>query len=119
MRFKSPAVNAVGIIENAMQVRMLFINMASHEILILAFEKLLAYLLTELQSSFRQNLPRLKTNNEVLCKNGAFPRSEFPDLLKVMVCLFGVRAAPFCDNQPAVIRLFRIGDVFQRCKLIN
>ena len=119
MGFKSPAVNAVGIIENAMQVRMLFINMASHKILILAFEKLLAYLLSDLQSSLRENLPRLKTDNEVLCKDGAFACSEFPNLLKVMVCLFGIGAAPVRDDQPAVICLFRIGDIFQRCKLIN
>ena len=119
MRFKSSAVYAVGIIENAVQVRMLFINMASHKILILAFEKLLTYLLTDLQSSLRENLPRLETDNEVLCKDGAFPRSAFPDLLKIMMCLFGIGAAPVRDDQPAVIRLFRIGDIFQRCKLIN
>ena len=119
MRFKSSAVNAVCVIENAVQVCMLLVNMASHKILILAFEKLLAYLLPDLQSSLWQNLARLKTDNEVLCKNRAFPRSEFPDLLKVMMCLFRIRAASVRDNQPAVIRLFRIGDIFQRCKLIN
>ena len=119
MRFKSPAVNAVGIIENTMQVRMLFINMASHKILILAFEKLLTYLLPDLQCSLRENLPRLETDNEVLCKDGAFPRSAFPDFLKVMVCLFGIRAATVCDDKSAVICLFGIGDIFQRCKLIN
>ena len=48
MSFKSPAVYAVGIIENTMQMYMTFINMTSHEILILAFKKLLAYLLTVL-----------------------------------------------------------------------
>jgi hypothetical protein len=119
MRFKSSAVNAVGIIENAMQVRMLLVNMASHKILIFAFEKLLTYLLPDLQSSLRQNFPRLETDNKVLCKDSAFPRSAFPDFLKVMVRLFGIRAASVCDNQPAVIGLFRIGDIFQRCKLIN
>ena len=119
MSFKSPAVNAVGIIENTMQVRMLLVNMASHEILILAFEKLLAYLLPNLQSSLRENLPRLETDNKVLGKDGAFPRSAFPDLLKIMVCLFRIGAAPVRDDQPAVICLFRIGDIFQRCKLIN
>ena len=119
MRFKSSAVNAVGIIENTMQVRMFLVDMTSHEILILAFEKLLTYLLTDLQSSLRQNLPRLETDNEVLCKNIAFPRSAFPDLLKVMVCLFWIRAAPVCDDKSAVVRFFRIGDIFQRCKLIN
>ena len=119
MSFKSPAVYAVGIIENTMQMYMTFINMASHKILILAFEKLLTYLLTDLQSSLRENLPRLETDNEVLCKDGAFPRSAFPDLLKIMVCLFGIGAAPVRDDQPAVICLFRIGDIFQRCKLIN
>ena len=66
MSFKSPAVDAVGIIENAMKVRMLLVDMASHEILILAFEKLLAYLLTELQGSFGSDLPGLETNDEVL-----------------------------------------------------
>ena len=119
MRFKSSAVYAVGIIENTMQMYMTFINMASHEILILAFKKLLTYLLPDLQSSLRQNLPRLKTDNEVLCKNGAFARSAFPDFLKVMVCLFGIGAAPVRDNQSAVIRFFGIGNIFQRCKLIN
>ena len=119
MRFKSSAVNAVGIIENTMQVRMLLVNMTSHEILILAFEKLLTYLLTDLQCSLRQNLPRLETDNEVLCKTIAFPRSAFPDLLKVMVCLFGIRATPVCNNQSAVIGLVGVGDIFQRCKLIN
>ena len=119
MRFKSSAVNAVGVIENAVEVGMFLVDMASHKILILAFEKLLAYLLTELQSSFRQNLPRLETDNEVLCENRAFPRSAFPDLLKIMVCLFGIGAAPVRDDQPAVVCLFRIGDIFQRCKLIN
>ena len=48
MRFKSPAVYAVGIIKNHMKVRMLLVDMASHKILILAFEELLTYLLTEL-----------------------------------------------------------------------
>ena len=119
MRFKSSAVNAVGIIENTMQVRMLLVNMTSHEILILAFEKLLTYLLTDLQCSLRQNLPRLETDNKVLGKNRAFARSAFPDLLKVMVCLFWIRAAPVCDDKSAVFRFFRIGDIFQRCKLIN
>ena len=119
MRFKSSAVNAVGIIENTMQVRMLLVDMTSHEILILAFEKMLTYLLTDLQCSLRENLPRLKTDNEVLCKDGAFACSEFPNLLKVMVCLFGIGAAPVRDDQPAVIGLFGVGNVFQRCKLIN
>ena len=119
MRFKSSAVNAVGIIENTMQVRMLLVDMTSHEILIFAFEKLLAYLLPDLQSSLRQNLPRFETDNEVLCENRAFPRSAFPDLLKIMVCLFGIGAAPVRDDQPAVIRFFGIGNIFQRCKLIN
>ena len=119
MRFKSSAVNAVGIIENTMQVRMLLVDMTSHEILIFAFKKLLTYLLPDLQCSLRENLPRLETDNEVLCEDGAFPRSAFPDFLKVTVCLFGIRAATVCDDKPAVICLFRIGDIFQRCKLIN
>ena len=45
MSFKSPAVDAVGVIENAVEVGMLLVDMASHEILIFTFEELLAYLL--------------------------------------------------------------------------
>lgn len=45
MGFKSPAVYAVGVIENAVEVGMLLVDMASHEILIFTFEELLAYLL--------------------------------------------------------------------------
>ena len=87
--FKSPAVNAVGIIENAVQMYMTFINMASHKILILAFEKLLAYLLTVLQSSFGSNFTGLETDNEVLGKNGTSACSVCPNFFIVTVSLFG------------------------------
>ena len=119
MGFKSPAVDTVGIIENYMKVAMLLVDMASHEILIFTFEKLLAYLLTNLQCSLRRYLPRLETHNEVLGKYGAFARTEFSDLLKVKMSLFGFGTAPFGENQSAVISLFGISDIFQRCKLIN
>lgn len=119
MGFKSPAVNAVGIIENAMQMYMTFINMASHKILILAFEKLLTYLLTVLQSSFGSYFTGLETDNEVLGENGTSACSVCPYFFIVTVSLFGNRAATLCDNQPAVIRLVGIGDVFQCCKLIS
>ena len=119
MRFKSPAVNAVPIVENAMQVRMLLVNMASHKILILAFEKLLTYLLTVLQSSFGSNFTGLKTDNEVLGKNGTPACTVCPYFFIVTVSLFGNRAAPLCYDQPAVVRLIRVGDVFQCCKLIS
>ena len=89
MRFKSPAVNAVGIIENTMQMYMTFINMASHKILILAFEELLTYLLTVLQSSFGSNFTRLETDNEVLGKNGTPPCTVCPYFFIVTVSLFG------------------------------
>ena len=89
MRFKSSAVNAVGIIENTMQVRMLLVDMTSHEILILAFEKLLTYLLTVLQSSFRSNFTGLETDNEVLGKNGTSACSVRPYFFIVTVSLFG------------------------------
>ena len=113
VRFKSPAVDAVGIIENTMKVRMLLVDMASHEILILAFEKLLAYLLTELQCSLRCDLPRLETHNEVLGENGTSACSVRPYFFKVTMSLFGIGAAPLCENQSAVIRLFGVGDIFQ------
>ena len=48
MRFKSPAVDAIRIVENAMEMRMVLVYVAGHEIPIFAFEKLLTYLLTEL-----------------------------------------------------------------------
>ena len=119
VRFKSPAVYAVGIIKNHMKMRMLLVDMASHEILILAFEKLLAYLLTDLQSSLRQNLPRFETDNEVLCENGAFACAVFPDLSKIMTCLQRIRAATFGDDQSAIICLIGVGDVVQCCKVIS
>ena len=46
MGFKSSAVDAIGVIENCMEMNMLLVDVAGHEILILAFEKLLTYLLT-------------------------------------------------------------------------
>ncbi len=113
MSFKSPAVDAVGIIENTMKVRMLLVDMASHEILILAFEKLLAYLLTELQCSFGSDLPRLETNNEVLGEDGAFACSVRTYFFVVTVSLFGIGAAPLREDQSAVICLFGIGNILQ------
>ena len=113
MSFKSPAVDAVGIIENAMQVRMLLVDMASHEILILAFEKLLAYLLTELQCSFGSDLTGLETNNEVLGENGTSACSVRSYFFIVTVSLFGISTAPLCEDQSAVIRLFWVGHIFQ------
>ena len=117
--FKSPAVYAVGIIENAVQMYMTFINMASHKILILAFKKLLTYFLTVLQSSFWSNFTGLETDNEVLGKNGTPACTVCPYFFIVTVSLFGDRAATLCDDQSAIVRLIRIGDVFQCCKLIS
>ena len=102
-----------------MKVRVIFVDVAGHEILILAFEELLAYLLTELQGSFRRNFPRLETDNKVLGENGAFACTVFPNLSKIMTCLQRIRAAPFGDNQSAVIGLFGVGDVVQCCKVIS
>ena len=113
VRFKSPAVDAIRIVENAMEMRMVLVYMAGHEILVFAFEKLLTYLLTELQCSLRSNFPRFETDDKVLGENRAFARPVFPNLGKIMTCLQRIRAAPLCDNQSAVIRFFRVGDVFQ------
>ena len=119
MRFKSPAVDAVGIIENHMKVCVFLVDVAGHKILIFAFQKLLTYLLTELQGSLRRDLTGLETHDEVLGKNGAFACTVFPDLSKIMTCLQRIRAATFCYDKPAVVGLFGVGDVFQCCKLIN
>lgn len=113
MSLKSPAVDAVGVIENAMQVGMFLVDMASHKILILAFEKLLAYLLTELQCSFGSDLTGLKTDNEVLGENGTPACSVRPDFFIVTVSLFGIGAAPLREDQSAVVGLFRVGDILQ------
>ena len=113
MSFKSPAVDAVGVIENAMAMCMVLVDMAGHEILIFAFEELLAYLLTELQGSLRRDLTGLETHNEVLGEDCASARSVRPYFFKVTVSLFGIGAAPLCENQSAVIRLFGICNVFQ------
>lgn len=119
MRFKSPAVDAIRIVENAMQVGMLLVDMAGHEILVFAFEELLTYLLTELQCSFGSNFPRLETDDKVLGENGAFACTVFPNLSKIMTCLQRIRAATFGDDQSAVIRFFRISNVVQCCKVIS
>ena len=113
MRFKSPAVYAVGIIENYMKVAMLLVDVAGHEILVFAFEELLAYLLTELQCSLRRDFPRLETDDKVLCKNGTSACSVRPYFFKVMVSLFGIGAATLREDQSAVVRLFTVGDIFQ------
>ena len=119
MSFKSLAVYAVSVIENYMKVRVIFVDVAGHKILIFAFQKLLAYLLTELQGSFGSDLTGLETHNEVLGEDGASARSVFPNLGKIMTCLQSIRTATFGNNQSAVIRLFGIGDILQCCKVIN
>ena len=77
---------------------MLLVDMAGHKILIFAFQKLLAYLLTELQCSLRCNLPRLETHDKVLGENGAFACAMFPDFSKIMTRLQRIGAATFGDN---------------------
>ena len=119
MSFKSPAVDAVGVIEHAMEMYMVLVDVAGHEILIFAFKELLAYLLTELQGSLWRDLTGLETDNKVLGENGAFARPVFPNLGKIMTCLQRIRAATFGDDQSAVIRFFRISNVVQCCKVIS
>ena len=119
MGFKSPAVDAIRIVENAMEMRMVLVYVAGHKILIFAFEELLTYLLTELQCSLRSNFPRFETDNKVLGENGAFARPVFLNLGKLMTCLQRIRTAPLCDNQSAVIRFFRVSNVVQCCKVIS
>ena len=92
---------------------MVLVYVAGHEILIFTFQKLLTYLLTELQCSFGSNFPRLKTDDKVLGKNGASACSVRPYFFKVMVSLFGIGAATLREDQSAVVRLFGVGDVFQ------
>ena len=119
MSFKSPAIDAIRIVENAMEMRMVLVYVAGHEILVFTFEELLTYLLTELQCSFGSNFPRLKTDDKVLGENGAFACTVFPNLSKIMTCLQRIRAATFGDDQSAVIRFFRISNVVQCCKVIS
>ena len=113
MRFKSPAVDAIRIVENAMEMRMVLVDVAGHEILIFAFHELLTYLLTELQCSFGSDLTGLETDNEVLGEDCASACSVLPYFFKVTMSLFGIGAATLRENQSAVVRLFRVGDVFQ------
>ena len=98
---------------------MILVDVAGHEILIFAFQKLLAYLLTELQGSFGLDLTGLETDNEVLGEDGAFASSVFPNLGKIMTCLQRIRAATFCYDKPAVVGLVGVGDVVQCCKVIS
>ena len=113
MGFKSPAVDAIRIVENAMEMRMVLVYVAGHEILIFAFEELLTYLLTELQGSLRRDLTGLETHNEVLGEDCASACSVRPYFFVVTVSLFRISAAPLRENQSAVIRLFGIGDILQ------
>ena len=113
MRFKSPAVDAIRIVENAMEMRMVLVYVAGHEILVFTFEELLTYLLTELQGSLRRDLTGLETDDKVLGENRASACSVLPYFFKVTMSLFGIGAAPLCENQSAVIRLFGICNVFQ------
>ena len=113
MSFKSPAVDALRIVENAMEMRMVLVYVAGHEILVFAFEELLTYLLTELQCSFGSDLTGLETDDKVLGEDGASARSVRPYFFKVTVSLFGIGAATLREDQSAVIRLFRVGDIFQ------
>ena len=113
MRFKSPAVDAIRIVENAMEMRMILVDVAGHKILIFAFEELLTYLLTELQGSFGSDLTELETHNEVLGEDCASARSVRPYFFKVTVSLFGIGAATLREDQSAVVRLFGVGDIFQ------
>ena len=113
MSFKSPAVDAIRIVENAMEMRMVLVYVAGHEILVFAFEELLTYLLTELQCSFGSDLTGLETDDKVLGEDCASACSVRPDFFIVTVSLFGIGAAPLREDQSAVICLFGIGDVFQ------
>ncbi len=98
VRFKCPAVDAIRIVENAMEMRMILVDVASHEILIFAFQKLLAYLLTELQCSLWRDLTGLETDNEVLGEDGASASSVRPYFFKVMVSLFGIGTATLRED---------------------
>ena len=113
MSFKSPAVDAIRIVENAMEMRMILVYVAGHKILIFAFEELLAYFLTELQCSLRCDLTGLETDNEVLGEDRASACSVRPYFFIVTVSLFGIGAAPLREDQSAVICLFGISDIFQ------
>ena len=113
MRFKSLAVDAIRIVENAMEMRMVLVYVAGHKILVFAFEELLTYFLTELQGSLRSDFTRLETHNEVLGEDCASARSVRTYFFKVMVSLFRIGAAPLREDQSAVVRLFGICDVFQ------
>ena len=92
---------------------MVLVYVAGHEILIFAFEELLTYLLTELQGSLRRDLTGLETHNEVLGEDCTSARSVRPYFFKVTVSLFGIGAATLREDQSAVVRLIRVGDVFQ------
>ena len=73
MCFKSPDVDAVGIIENHMKVRVFLVDVAGHKILIFAFKELLTYLLTDLQGSLRCDLPGLKLTMKCWARTELLP----------------------------------------------
>ena len=108
---KSLSVPHTYIIEYTMYVYVAFVGMDCKEILILALEKFLAKLLADFQCSLRCDLARFEALNIVLREDGIQSRSASSDGFKILACLCRIRAAPVCEYEPAVVGLFRIGDI--------
>ena len=70
-RLESMPVQQVRIIEHAMQVRVLFINVDCQQELVLIVQKFLAYLLADFECPFRSDLTGLEADDKVLCEDGA------------------------------------------------
>ena len=108
---ESSAVGTAHIIEDNVQMCVVGIGMNCEEVLVFAFEELLAKFLANFQSSFRRDFTRLKALNEVLREDSIQARSSCTDCFKISACLCRIRAAPVCENQSAAVCLFRVGDI--------
>ena len=64
-------VQQVRIIEHAMQVRVLFINVDCQQELVLIVQKFLAYLFADFKRTFGSDLTGLEADNKVLGEDGA------------------------------------------------
>ena len=113
VRLKSSAVPYIHIIENTMNVNMSLIGVNSKKILILIFQETLAHFSADFKSLFGCNFPRRKALNKMLREDGIQARSPHSYLVKIPARLIGISAAPRCNNEPAVVGLFGIGDVCQ------
>lgn len=95
-------------------MHMSFINMNGEQILILVIQKFRAKLLADFNRSFGSDLPRLKADDKVLCKDSTPASTCCCDFCKIFGSFGRIFTAHKSKNESAVVGLFWIGDICQR-----